>query len=455
MFAIVDIETCGSSFAYRKGRIIEIAILVHDGMSVVDTFSTLINPDCHITGFFTNISGITNEMVKDAPRFHDVAKDILSYLEGKIFVAHNVSFDYNFVKDEFASLGFKFRAETLCTVKLSRKLIPGKRSYSLGNLCESLGIPIENRHRAEGDAVATAKLLDLLLQLKTQSKEYKTKSVSQIMTTRVENIKSYILKKIPESCGVYYFLDKEGRIIYIGKSVNMYNRALSHYNSDLKKSRAMLQELTNVDFVETGSEIISLLMESMEIRKHKPFYNQQRKKDVFTHAIELFTDEAGILNFRIVAYEKAMNPLLTFTSYTAARERLESWIDSKDLCLRYCGLAGEDSVCFNHQIKKCRGICCGKEEVADYNRRAEEISHEYAFPKPNFLLLDRGRHYEEKAFVFIRDYTYMGYGYFDAGAQIRQPDDVSAYLVQKPVHPDEADLIRSWMKQKTRQMIEL
>jgi len=195
MFAIVDIETCGPKFAYQKGRIIDICILVHDGISVVDKFSTLINPDCHIGSFYTNLSGITNEMVKDAPRFHEVAKEILNYTEGKIFVAHNSAFDYNFIKDEFASLGFRFKRDTLCTVRLSRKLLPGKTSYSLGNLCASIGIEIKNRHRAEGDAVATAELLNLLLQLKTQSKEYKTKSVTQIMTTRIDAIKKYILDK--------------------------------------------------------------------------------------------------------------------------------------------------------------------------------------------------------------------------------------------------------------------
>jgi DNA polymerase-3 subunit epsilon len=156
MFAIVDIETCGSKFAFQKGRIIDICILVHDGISVIDKFSTLINPECYITGFYTNISGITNDMVKDAPKFYEVAKDILAFTEGKIFVAHNSNFDYNFIKDEFSSLGFKFRRDTLCTVKLSRKLMPGKASYSLGNLCESIGITIHNRHRAEGDAIAPA-----------------------------------------------------------------------------------------------------------------------------------------------------------------------------------------------------------------------------------------------------------------------------------------------------------
>jgi DNA polymerase-3 subunit epsilon len=454
MFAIVDIETCGGSFAYKKGRIIDICILVHDGISVIDKFSTLINPECHISGFFTNISGITNEMVQDAPRFFEVAKDILSYTEGKIFVAHNANFDYNFIRDEFDSLGYKFKRDTLCTVKLSRKLMPGKKSYSLGNLCADVGIEIQNRHRAEGDAIATAKLLDLLLQLKTQSSTYKSTKLSQIMSTRKDAIKKYILDKIPESCGVYYFLDQHKQIIYIGKSVNMYSRALSHYNTDLKKNRAMLHELTNVDYVETGSELISLLLESAEIKRHKPLYNRQRKKDVFTHCIDLRMNEDGIYELCIVPFAESEHGLQSFTSYAAAREKLESWIDEHALCLRYCGLSSDTCLsCFHHQIKKCKGICAGQESATDYNVRVSQIIKLYSYPRPNFIILDKGRHHQEKGFALIRNYTYQGYGYMDEQTQITDIDELSGHLHSKQVFPDDHDIVRGWLRQKRREII--
>jgi DNA polymerase-3 subunit epsilon len=454
MFAIVDIETCGPKFAYEKGRIIDICILVHDGIRVIDKFSTLINPDCHIASFYTSLSGITNDMVKDAPRFHEVAKDILNYTEGKLFVAHNSAFDYNFIKDEFASLGFRFKRDTLCTVRLSRKLIPGKKSYSLGNLCESLGITITDRHRAEGDAVATAKLLDILLQLKTQSSEYKSKSVAQIMTTRQENIKKYILDKLPSSCGVYYFLNREQHIIYIGKSVDMYVRAQSHFNSDLKKSKTMLHELYNVDYTETGSELISLLLESKEIKKHKPLFNTARKKDVFTHCIDVY-EKNGVRHLKIVPFQESTSAVQIFTSYTSARERLESWIDQKSLCLQFCGLTEEGSVCFNHQIKKCHGICAGLEEAEEYNKRVKEIEAMYAYDYPNFMIVDRGRTAEEKSIVLIKNNRYAGYGYIDESAQIMQIDDVQDYLIAQPEYPDEDDLIKSWLRQKRRHIVKL
>ena len=446
MFAIIDIETCGAKFDFRKGRIIEICIVRHDGLSVVDVWTTLINPECYISPYFTNISHIDNDMVRDAPKFHEVAKKILELTEGCIFVAHNVGFDYSFVKDEFASLGFKYKKDTLCTVRLSRKLIPGRISYSLGHLCASLGIEINGRHRAEGDAVATAKLFDLLMALKANHPQYKNQGVMEIMTRRVDNIKKYILNKLPESCGVYYFLNKEKEIIYIGKSVNMYNRALSHFNTDEKKGKKMLNDLMNVDFVETGSELIALLLEADEIKKHKPKYNRMRKADVFTHSIDWFLSKEGIISFKIVPYEESENALLSFTTYMTARERLESWIDEQMLCLQYCSLTSEGSLCFNHQIKKCNGICCGEEEVEEYNERARTILSEHLFEDPNFIILDKGRNHEERSVVLIEDRKYAGYGYMDQYSQANSPEEIKDLVKLKHHYPDTNDLIRSWCK---------
>ena len=455
MFAIIDIETCGGKFIYRKGRIIDICILIHDGLTVVNKFSTLINPECYISPIYTNISGITNEMVEDAPKFHEIAPKILEFTEGQIFVAHNVGFDYNFVKDEFKSLGFKYKRETLCTVRLSRKLMPGKVSYSLGNLCESLSIENKARHRAEGDAVATAQLFDLLMQLKTQHPQYNNKGVVEIMTRRIDNIKKYILDKLPEECGVYYFLDKDGNIIYIGKSVNMYNRALNHFNSDEKKGKKMLNDLYNVDFVETGSELIALLLESEEIKKHKPKYNRVRKADIFSHSIDSYTDEKGIINFEIVSSDESENALQSFVSYLSARERLESWIDEFRLCLRYCGLTGDDSICFNHQIKKCNGICAEQEDIEIYNKRTFQILERYVFTNPNFIIIEKGRREEEQTVILIENVHYAGYGYFDSSEQFGSSEELKGIVKRKNFFPDSDDLVKGWLKRnwKAKQII--
>jgi DNA polymerase-3 subunit epsilon len=445
MFAIVDIETCGGKFEFQKGRIIEIAIVVHDGLSVVKSFSSLINPECYIAPNFTRISGITNEMVADAPKFHEVAKDILEFTEGCIFVAHNVNFDYSFVRDEFASLGYKYRRDTICTVRLSRKFLPGKDSYSLGKLCASLGIEVQNRHRALGDAEATAKLFDILLEVKSTHPVYKNQGAEALMVRRIDKIKQYILNKIPETTGVYYFLNNKQEILYIGKSTNMYNRAINHFNPAENKGKKLLNELSNVDFVETGSELIALLLENKEIKAHKPEFNTRQKADVFTHAIDYFINEEEILTFKIVAHEEANQPLLSFTSMAAAREKIEYLLDEFSLCLRYCSLTSEDAVCFNHQIKKCNGICAGEEAVEDYNFRAQKLVNQFTYDNPNFMILGKGRTAEEKSFVLILNQRYAGYGYLIKDQSYSNVEDIRAACIETVYHPDADHIIKSWM----------
>ena len=162
MFSIIDIETTGNQ--YKFGKITEIAIYQHNGQKITDSYSTLINPEMDIPFFITDLTGIDNKMVKDAPKFYEVAKTIVEMTLGRTFVAHNVQFDYKFIRQEFARLGYDYSRKTMCTVQLSRRLLPGHRSYSLGRLCSDLGIAIDGRHRAAGDALATAKLFDVLIQ---------------------------------------------------------------------------------------------------------------------------------------------------------------------------------------------------------------------------------------------------------------------------------------------------
>ena len=446
MFAIIDIETCGGKYEYRRGRITEICIAIHDGLRVVEKFTTLINPECYISPYFISLSGITNEMVAKAPKFHDIAKTIIDMTEGKIFVAHNVAFDYGFIKDEFAGLGYKYKRETLCTVRLSRKLMPGKLSYSLGKLCESIGIDLQNRHRAEGDVDATIQLFDRLLELKSMHPQFKNQGVEDLMTRRIDKIKHYILDKLPEACGVYYFLNKEQQIIYIGKSVNMYNRAMSHFNSKESKGKKMLNDLYNVDFVKTGSELVALLHEAQEIKSHKPHYNRMRKADVFTHCIDWFMDDNGIINFKIVEYENTVNTLVSFANYATARERIENWIDEYALCLRYCHLTSDDAICFNHQIKKCNGICAGEEEITIYNKRAKEIMDSIIFKNEHFALIDHGKTPEERSIILVENGHYVGYGYIDRTDTFSSLEECRALVNKATFYPDADDLIRGFLK---------
>jgi len=446
VFAIIDIETCGSKFDFKRGRITEICILLHDGLQVTEKFTTLINPECYISSYFTHITGITNEMVENAPRFYEVAQKIWEYTEGRIFVAHNVMFDYNFIKDEFASLGAQFKRETLCTVRLSRKLIPGKKSYSLGTICSELGIDNIARHRAEGDATATAELFNILMQLKSSHPQYKNKGVEEIMARRIDNMKQYILKDLPEECGVYYFYNNNDEIIYIGKSKNVYQRALSHFNSKENKGRKMLNDLYKAGFTATGSELIALLVEAEEIKKHKPRYNRSRKSDAFTHCINWQQEKDKAIRFYMSECHEAENTLCSFTSYGAAREMLEQWIDEKQLCISYCGLVSDSAICFNHQIKKCRGICVGQESDSDYNLRARQIVDEYLFADKNFALVDCGRKPREHAIIYVENGHYKGYGYMDESENFSSKEELKGYLLKTQYYPDADDILRGWLK---------
>jgi len=385
-------------------------------------------------------------MVANAPRFHEIAPKILELTEGCTFVAHNVSFDYGFIRDEFHSLGYTYKRETLCTVRLSRKLLPGRISYSLGHLCASLSIEIFGRHRAEGDAVATAQLFELLLKLKADHPQYKNKGAEELMVRKVDKIKEYILKKLPEDCGVYYFLNAEKEIIYIGKSNNMYSRAQSHFQTDIKKNKRMLQDLMNVDFVKTGSELIALLLESEEIKKHQPKYNRMRKAEKFLFVIDSFRDKKGIINFKIVAEDEAENPILSFTGYGSARERLELWIEEYELCLRYCGLTSEEAVCFHHQIRKCRGICAGDEEIELYNERAEKILKAHQYAQNDFLILDRGRTREEQSLVLVEEGRYKGYGYVDSTMPLSTVEELKANIRYAKYFPDADPLVKTFVR---------
>lgn len=451
MFAIIDIETCGGKFEFRKGRIIDICIVLHDGLQVTDCFSTLINPECYISPMYTNISGITNEMVADAPRFHEVASKIQELTSDRIFVAHNVGFDYGFVRDEFASLGFKYKRETLCTVRMSRKLLPGKMSYSLGKLCDSLGIENKARHRAEGDALATATLFERLLALKSLHPQYKTVGVDELMARRIDKMKKYILDQIPESTGVYYFLDKEGQIIYIGKSTNMYQRAVSHFSSKESKSARMLHELWQVKCTETGSELAALLLEASEIKAFKPKYNRMRKADTFSHSVCFFTNLDGVYCLGIFAEGSEKGQVLrSFLTYSAAREQLEYWIAEQQLCMHFCGLSVSEGPCFNFQIEKCFGICCQSESVIAYNSRVQKITERYVFKPSHFFILDQGRRADEVCLIEVRQGRFRGIGYISNEETYMDAHDLSNQIEAYIWYPDADDLIRSYLNRKIK-----
>lgn len=413
MYAILDIETTGGSPKFEK--ITEIAIYVHDGTSVTDQYVTLINPERNIPYFITSLTGITNEMVEDAPRFYEVARKIVEITEGATIVAHNARFDYSFLREEFKTLGFNFRRGLLDTVTLSRKLFPGYPSYSLGNICENLGIVIEDRHRAAGDALATVKLFELLMEKDSLVSGGSGSLIKNRKSAKLNpNLDIKILDKIPEEPGVYYFYDEKNDLIYIGKSSNLYERVATHLsNNTTNRTMEMRDRIADISWEVTGSELIALLRESEEIKKNKPHYNRAQRRTGSSWGLFSKVDANGYINFLIDNNFSDEIPLVTFTSKARARTKLNSLVENMNLCQKLAGLYDTSGSCFHFQVGICRGACNGTESPEDYNKRASRVLDEFSFGRSNFLIIDKGRDADERSAVKIVGGKYFGYGWFN------------------------------------------
>jgi DNA polymerase-3 subunit epsilon len=410
MYAVIDIETTGGSA--RLERITEVAVYIHDGEKIVEEYSTLVNPERNIPYFITSLTGITNEMVEDAPKFYEVAKRIVELTEGHVFVAHNARFDYSFIRQEFSMLGYNFKRPMLDTVALSRKLLPGHKSYGLGNLCKDLGITINGRHRAAGDALATVRLLELLIE-----KDNSLRTGSLIRNRKAAKLHPALdperLKVIPEDPGIYYFHNEQGDIIYIGKSRNLSQRISTHLSNNTSvREMEMRTMIADITWERTGSELIALLMESAEIKSKKPRFNRAQRRTGFRWGIYSETDEKGYIRF---SYRNASDdevPLALFTSRDRARGKLEQIITGHNLCQKLCGMYETGGACFHHQVGLCRGACIGAEDPKSYNERALMALDEFIFRERNFFIIDHGRDEEERSAVKIINGKYSGFGFF-------------------------------------------
>ena len=271
-YAILDIETTGGK--YNEEGITEIAIYIHDGHQVIDKLVSLINPEREIQAYVVQLTGINSKMLRNAPKFYEIAKRIVEITENCVIVAHNANFDYRIIRTEFRRLGYEFERPTLCTVELSKKLIPGQESYSLGKLCRNLGIPVSDRHRASGDAEATVKLFELLLQKDIE----KTIVKKSIKTGNQRDLSQKLLKildRLPATTGVFYLHRYNGDILYVGKGKNIKKAVNQLFLRSSKYMRKLLKEMSDVTYEETGSALIKRIKYLEEISVHKPRYNKK------------------------------------------------------------------------------------------------------------------------------------------------------------------------------------
>ncbi|MFN0216921.1 MAG: exonuclease domain-containing protein [Saprospiraceae bacterium] len=415
MYAIIDVETTGGVARYE--RITEIAIVLHDGERIVDKFSTLLNPERSIPRQITQITGITDQMVANAPKFFEVAKQIVQMTEGKIFVAHNANFDYSFVREEFARLGYDFQRRQLCTVRLSRKVFPGLPSYSLSNLKAHFQIHANKIHRALDDTLATTRLFELILGEQEGQKNIKLLVNLGVKETRLPpNITLDRLHAVPEACGIYYFHDTNGHVIYVGKSLNIRKRFFEHFADHSPKGEKLRAGVADISWEVTGSELIALLYESAEIKRLQPPVNRAQRTRQYAAAIFTYTDLKG---YRCLAFgkntvknAKNLALLAEYPKIENARNSLQSLVYQYELCHRLAHLDNSEEACFHYKIKKCLGACIGEEPPEDYNERAEnaiaKISRRLS---GNFFFVDKGRNENEVAVVGVQEGRYLGFGY--------------------------------------------
>lgn len=443
-FAVIDIETTGTS--PTNGKITEIAIYIHDGIQIIDSFISLINPECNIPYNITRLTGITNEMVESAPKFYEIAKKIVEITANATFVAHNVSFDYSFVREEFKRLGYDYKRKTLCTVNLSRKLIPGLPSYSLGNICNDLNIPIEGRHRAGGDAFATVKLFELILkQNETLNKD--------LFTSRRGNLTESTIATIPGSCGVYYLYDSKDELIYIGKSKNIHQRIISHLNNRLtKKAMEMSDRVSSIGHEVTGSELIALLLESEEIKTSLPRYNRSLRRPANNFGIFSFEDDQGYLHLQVKKIEEDDLPLTAFNFYQEAIDFLHVKAEKYALCKKLCHLDDRPNGCFNSGLGVCLGACEGKEEPFQYNIRVQEVIKPWLFHSENFFILEKGRNAGEMAVIKVARGKYIGYGYVANDYSQGEIETLNDCIRKHKDNWDARIIIRNYLKKNHRQV---
>lgn len=444
MYSIIDIETTGG--AGRQDKITEIAIFVHDGEKVVDEFISLVNPECTIPPNITEITGINNAMVDSAPKFYEIAKRIVEITEGTIFVAHSVNFDYSFVKNEFKRLGFNYNRKRLCTVKLARKYLPGHKSYSLGKICPELGIEINGRHRAGGDAAATVELFEMILE---KNGNHILSDNKQWVVNLPDNLERSVVETLPEGTGVYYFYNQEKELIYVGKSTNIYSRILSHLgNVTSKKAIEMKENIADISFEETGSELIALLFESDEIKSNKPFYNVAQRRTRFLWGVNTFYDLDGYLNFEIIKNSKDSEVNLSFTSKLEARKFIERLIDEYGLCPKLSGVYESSSHCFNYLVNKCKGACVKEQSADQYNLLAEGVVNNFKYFSENFVIFDEGRVDGEDAIIVIQEGRYRGYGYLEEGTPIHSIEELLGRLILKEENKDTRKIINGYLSKK-------
>jgi DNA polymerase-3 subunit epsilon len=455
MYAIVDIETTGGYAS--AGSITEIAVLLHDGTRVTDRFETLIRPVHVIPRYIESLTGISNAMVADAPAFADVAAQLHQLLHDKIFIAHNVSFDYSFVKQHFKDAGYTFNVQRLCTVRLSRKAFPGQRSYSLGSLCRALQIPVENRHRAGGDAAATVLLFEKILAgggdifvreaLKRQSKE----QALPIHLPREQ------VTALPSGPGVYYFHNEKDKIMYVGKAKDLRKRVYSHFanNATGRQKQDFVRRIHRISYQTCTTELMALILESAEIRRLWPEYNKSQKRFEQAYGLYVFEDRNGYLRLAIEKKKKHLQPAFTFYLLAEGQQLLRQLIRTHGLCPKLCFLQTDNDACTGMTDGYCAGACERREAPDEYNNRVLAAISELRNQQPSFVIMEEDEAGQQVACILMERGQFYGMGYLSAGMPLPDLSSLKEQLTPYPHNDYVKGLILQYATRYPDKILEL
>lgn len=451
-YAIVDIETTGGM--YLRDKITEVAIIVTDGDKILEEYQTLINPERSIPYHITNITGIDDHMVSEAPKFYEVAKTIVEKLDGCIFVAHNVNFDYNFIKEEFKSLGFPFNKKKLCTVKLCRSTLPGLSSYGLDNLVDHFDIDVEHRHRAYDDTLATFKIFrhivtDLI------DEYHVDKIINQGLDASVlpKGMSIEDIHGTPEMHGVYYLSNKHDRILYVGKANNIRKRVFQHFRKITIKSNNIYKYVDKLHYEETGNELIALLLELYEIKRLSPELNKAMKRQNYNFAIYKNPKAKDHRHTFIIGRNNKANDfkyekLKLFGTKGSAEAYVQNYIIEEEVCTNFFKSRATELAC--HCLGECDHFFTDpSDQIENF---VSSIKNEF---EDDFVILLPGRNDDEQSFVMIHEKKFWGFGYVPLEETISTSEHWNDYVSYQFWYPEANGIIKNYMSKHMCEIIDL
>ena len=443
MYAVIDVETTGGSPS--SDRVVEIAVIVFDGDKIIDSYETLLNPGRAIDPYVTKLTGITQEMVQSAPTFQQVHQRILELTNENIFVAHNVKFDFGMLRQEFRRLGIDFNRRQIDTVNLARKALPGFESYSLGNICDSLGIDITNRHRAYGDAEATVRLFSMILSKPAAARYIEIELNHGIdMDLLPPYLSKAEIEKLPEDAGVFYYKDEVGKVLYLDSSKNIRKKVISEFSkpADSAEMKRMFELVRNIDYELSGNELIAKLLAYRETKLHLPEFNKKPRIQVFTHGIFIDVDEAGFNQLKIHPLDWQNGTLMMrFVSKAIANKVLGKIIKDNSLHTWFA---------VRSKMKE-KGIDAKSQK--NFNSNIERAIKKHLYKHFSFFVIGTGIHPDEHSVIWIENNIYKGFGYFNPELTEATPANLKEIIKHDEDDMESQKIIRGHLRKLKKSKI--